>query len=152
MARKSTPARPRPGGSFLWLQGLVCGAVLTFATPVALLLCILMAPGLAAAIFDSAPQRAMTRAVCLGCLAFTLGPVWRLILDGSGMTKAVDLALDPAIIGPAWLAGACGWALCEVLPVFLRIMADMRAAARVAALQKEEAELRELWDIKQADK
>ena len=148
MARKSTPARPRPGGSFLWLQGLVCGAVLAFATPVALLVCVLMAPGAAASVFDTAPQRAMTRAVCLGCLAFTLGPVWRLILDGSGMTKAVDLALDPAIIGPAWLAGACGWALCELLPVVLRSLADARAASRIAALQNEEAELKEQWDIK----
>jgi len=148
MARKAARAGPRQGGSLLWLQGLVCGALLAFATPVALLVCVLMAPGAAASVFDTAPQRAMTRAVCLGCLAFTLGPVWRLILLGRGMTEAVDMLLDPAIVGPAWLAGACGWALCELLPVVLRSFADVRAASRIAALQKEEAELKEQWDIK----
>jgi hypothetical protein len=148
MARKAARAGPRQGGSLLWLQGLVCGALLAFATPVALLVCVLMAPGAAASVFDTAPQRAMTRAVCLGCLAFTLGPVWRLLLVGRGMTEAVDMLLDPAIVGPAWLAGACGWALCELLPVVLRSLADARAASRIAALQNEEAELKEQWDIK----
>jgi len=60
----------------------------------------------------------------------------------------VDMLLDPAIVGPAWLAGACGWALCELLPVVLRSLADARAASRIAALQNEEAELKEQWDIK----
>jgi hypothetical protein len=145
MARKAagTPG----GGSWLWLQGLVCGAVLAFATPVALVICVLMAPGLAAAIFDPAPQRAMTRAVALACLAFTMGPVWHLILAGRVMTQAVDLVLDPEVVLPAWLAGACGWALCELLPVLLRSAADMRAAVRIAVLEKEAAALREEWDM-----
>ena len=151
MARKSA-ARPKSGGgSLLWLQGLICGAVLTFATPVALLAGVLLAPAVVAAVMDSAPTRAMTRAVFFASLAFTLGPLWHLIFAGRTMQEAVELISDPAVLGPAWLAGACGWALCEVLPVVLRSFAELRATARIAALKAEAAALREDWDLAAED-
>jgi hypothetical protein len=146
MARKVAGGRRR-GGSLMWLQGLVCGAVLTFATPIAVLVGVLLAPTVPAAIMDPGPNRAMTRAVFLSGLAFTLGPLWKLIMDGRGMAAAVDLVSDPAVLGAAWLAGACGWALCEVLPVVLRSFAELRAVARMTALQAEAAKLREEWDL-----
>jgi hypothetical protein len=146
MARKAARAS-RGGGSLLWLQGLVCGAVLTFATPVAVLLGVLLAPSVVAAVMDSAPNRAMTRAVFLSGLAFTLGPLWHLFVEGRGMQTAVDLIGDPYVLGPAWLAGACGWALCEVLPVVLRSFAELRTTTRIAALKAEAAALRQDWDL-----
>ncbi len=150
MARKAARGR-RGGGSFMWLQGLVCGALLTFATPIALLVAVLLAPTVAAAVMDAAPNRAMTRAVFLSGLAFTLGPLWKLILEGRGMQAAVELIGDPAVLGAAWLAGACGWALCEVLPVVLRSFAEIRAVARITALQSEATALREMWDLEPRD-
>jgi hypothetical protein len=146
MARKAAGGR-RGGGSLMWLQGLVCGALLTFATPIALLIGILLAPAVLAAVMDSAPNRAMTRAVFFSGLAFTLGPLWKLIMEGRGMEAAVELIGDPAVLGAAWLAGACGWALCEVLPVVLRSFAESRTVARMEALQAEAAALRQEWDL-----
>jgi hypothetical protein len=150
MARKATRGR-RGGGSLVWLQGLVCGALLTFATPIALLLGVLLAPTVAAAVMDTASNRAMTRAVFLSGLAFTLGPLWKLILAGRGMDSAVELIGDPAVLGAAWLAGACGWALCEVLPVVLRSFAELRAMAKITALQSEASALRDAWDLEPKD-
>jgi hypothetical protein len=151
MARKATRKAAAGGGSLLWLQGLVCGAVLAFATPIALLLCVLLAPAVLAAVMDTMPNRAMTRAVFFAALAFTLGPLWHLILAGRGMQQAVDLISDPGVLGPAWLAGACGWALCEVLPVVLRSLAELQATARMAALKSEAAALRAEWDLPAED-
>ncbi len=145
MARKAEGGRR--GGSLMWLQGLVCGALLTFATPIAVLVGVLLAPTVAAAVMDPGPNRAMTRAVFLSGLAFTLGPLWKLIMEGRGMEAAVELLGDPAVLGAAWLAGACGWALCEVLPVILRSFAELRAVARITALQSEATALREMWDL-----
>jgi hypothetical protein len=66
---------------------------------------------------------------------------------GRNVAAATDLLLDPAILAPAWVAGACGWALCETLPVLLRVAADVRATSRIAALQAEARALREAWDL-----
>jgi hypothetical protein len=138
-------AAGKSGGSLMWLQGLVCGAVLAFATPVAVLTSVLLAPALMASVMDVQPGRPVAGA--LAGAAFTVGPLWHLILNGRTMPVALDLLADPAVIGPAWLAGACGWALCELLPVLLRGVADMQAAARTATLKAEEKALREAWDL-----
>jgi hypothetical protein len=134
-------------GSLLWVQGLICGAMLAFATGAALLLGILLAPAGVALLADTQPGRPVARAVALGCSAFALGPVWRLWSAGGTMQAALDaLATPSALIGP-WLAGACGWALCELLPVLVKVALDARAAARIAALRAEEARFRAEWDL-----
>jgi hypothetical protein len=126
----------RPKGSHAWLQGLACGALLAFAPSFALLLAVLLAPAIAASLLDRRPHHPVARAVALASGAFTLGPVWRLATGG-----------HPLVIGLAWLAGACGWALCVLLPVVLRAASDVRAAARIAALQAEAEALRAAWDL-----
>ncbi len=145
-ASRGNKASPK-GGSFSWLQGLVCGAVLAFATPVALLVGVLLAPCAVAAVLDSRPGRPVARTVALAGASLTVGPLWHLITADRSMAAAVDLLADPAITGAAWLAGAFGWAMCEILPVLLRVASDIRAASRLAALQAEETALRETWDL-----
>ena len=148
-AGRRAAAGGRRGGSHLWLQGLVCGAVLAFATPVAVLVGVMLMPALAATLIETRPGRPVTRAVALAGAAFTVAPVWHLIQAGGGVPAALDVLADPAVTGPAWLAGACGWALCEVLPVLLRGVAAMNAQARVAALDAEEKALRGAWDLEE---
>jgi hypothetical protein len=137
----------RPKGSHAWLQGLACGALLAFAPSFALLLAVLLAPAIAASLLDRRPHHPVARAVALASGAFTLGPVWRLATGGHSLGAALDLLADPLVIGLAWLAGACGWALCVLLPVVLRAASDVRAAARIAALQAEAEALRAAWDL-----
>jgi hypothetical protein len=139
-------ARRGRGGSN-WLSGLACGAVLAFATSVALLVGILLAPAAMAAVAEGTPGRPVTRAMALCGTAFVLDPVWRLLLAGHTMSAALDILADPLTTGGAWLAGLVGWALCEMLPVGLRIASDMRNAARISALAAEEAALRAEWDL-----
>jgi hypothetical protein len=149
-ARTAAKAKPRPKraqGSTLWLQGLACGALLAFAPSFAALGAALLAPALVAALADSRPGRPVARAVFLASAAFTLMPAWHLFENGQNLATALDLLSEPAVIGPAWLAGACGWALCEVLPVLLRAVADARTAAHAHALRAEEKALREAWDL-----
>jgi hypothetical protein len=147
MARAAGGAAVRPKGSYTWLQGLACGALLAFAPSFALLLTVLLAPAIAALVLERRPQRPVTRAVLLASGAFTLGPVWRLFVGGQSLAAALDLLADPVVIALAWLAGACGWALCVVLPVLLQAASDARAAARIAALKAEAEALRAAWDL-----
>jgi hypothetical protein len=145
-APAGTPRRGR--GSLLWLQGLVCGALLTFATPTALLLGVLMAPAAAAWLADTLPGRPVARAVAVAGLAPALGPVWHLWLGGHTIAVALELLSDPAAIGIAWVAAACGWAMCQVLPVVLRTLREMREAARAKALAAELELQKEEWDLR----
>jgi hypothetical protein len=149
-ARVSGASGPARGGSHGWLQGLVCGAVLAFATPVAVLAGVLLMPALVASLFDKRPGRPVARAVALGGAAFTLAPLWHLLQGGGGVAAALDVLADPAVTAPAWLAGASGWALCELLPVLLRGVAAMNAQARLAALEAEEKALRAAWDFEES--
>jgi hypothetical protein len=149
MARaKAAPRkRTRAKGGSHWFSGMACGALLAFATGVAVLLGVLLAPCAAAAVLESTPGRPVTRAMLLCGAAFVLAPVWHLVLAGDTMPATLDLLADPLVLGPAWLAGLTGWALCELLPVALRITSDLRATARISALAAEEAALRAEWDL-----
>jgi hypothetical protein len=134
-------------GGHAWLQGLGCGALIAFAPGFALLLTVLLAPACSGLLLDRRPGRPIARAVLLAGAAFTLAPAWHLFQSGENIAAATDLLLEPTVLTPAWLAGACGWALCETLPVLLRVAADVRATARIAALQAEARALREAWDL-----
>jgi hypothetical protein len=151
MARAAGSAGAASKGSHTWLQGLACGALLAFAPSFALLLTVLLAPAITALVLDRRPQRPVARAVLLASGAFTLDPVWRLFTGGHSLPAALDLLGDPLVIGLAWLAGACGWALCVLLPVLLQAASNVRAAARIAALEAEAAALRAAWDLERAD-
>ena len=154
MARAAPPAvpiqaKPKGGGSLLWLLGVLCGAVLAFATPTAVLAGVLLAPAILTAVFDAQPKRPVTRVVLVSAAGFTFGPIWHLNVAGATMTAALEMAFDPAVLCPAWLAGACGWAVCEFLPLVLRMTADRQAAAKIGQLQEEAKALREEWDLEE---
>jgi hypothetical protein len=147
MARAAAPPGARPHAGHPWLQGLACGAMLAFAPSLALLLGVLLAPAMVGMVLDRRAGRPVARAVFFTGAAFTLAPVWHLYQGGANMAAAMDLLSAPAVLAPAWLAGASGWALCEVLPVILRGAADMNATTRIAALKLEAKALSETWDL-----
>jgi hypothetical protein len=135
------------GGSLPWLLGVACGAAMAFATPSALLGGVLLAPAWLTAVFDAESKRPVTRVVFVSAAGFTFGPLWHLNMGGASTAQALDMLTDPAVLCPAWLAGACGWAVCEVLPLLLRLAAERHAAARMAALLEEARQIRETWDL-----
>ena len=141
------PSQPAAKGSILWIQGLACGALLTFAAPTALLLATLLAPAIACALGERTTAGSSTRAVALCCVATALSPVWHLWMHGDAMDAALDALANPLILVTAWGAGACAWALCQVVPVILRTAWDAKEAARVRVMQAELARTRQDWDL-----
>jgi hypothetical protein len=150
-AAKASAAKPARkgggGGSVTWLMGVAFGAVLAFATPTALLGSVLLAPAILVAVLDATPRRAVARVVFVAGAGFSFGPIWHLNMGGGTMTVAVDMLSSPSILCPAWLAGACGWAVCECLPLILRNAANRAAESRIEALAAEAKSLREEWDL-----
>lgn len=145
-APSSTPgASASSHGAAMWMQGLACGALLTFETATALLLCVLMAPAIISAIAEPGPERSVTRAVALGCAAAALRPVWRLWLAGNRLEGALSILSQPVPLLLAWGAGACAWACCVVLPVVLKGAWDVSDATRVRSLEAELKHYREEW-------
>jgi hypothetical protein len=134
-------------GRLIWLQGLACGALVTFASPLAILAGGLMAPAILAAVLEARPGRPVTRVVGLACAAVAASPVWHLWLAGTGTEGALALLADPATLGGAWGAGALGWALTELIPLVLRLSMEAADRARKAAMENERTALLEEWEL-----
>jgi hypothetical protein len=145
MAESDVPAKTK--GSLLWLQGLVCGAILTFAPASAVLLGVLLAPAFACMAADIEPGRGTTRAVTLACMAGALAPVWHLWMAHDRMEEAILVLCDPLSLTLAWGGGAIAWALCQILPVFLGAVWSVRETIRSHAIDAELKRLREEWFI-----
>ncbi len=145
MTQAATPSAAK--GSLLWVQGLASGALLTFATPTALVLATLLAPAIACALGEKGVAGSATRAVALCCTAASLSPLWHLWAQGDSMDAALDALSNPLTMVTAWGAGACAWALCQVVPVVLRTAWETREASRARMLQAELAITRAEWDL-----
>ncbi len=147
--RPVIPAAPQR--SFAWLQGLLCGVAATLVPGPALLVGLLLAPGLLALMLDQAPGKPMARAVLLAGLAATIGPLASLWHAGGSVGAALTTLGNPAVLGLAWLAAAAGWLASELAPLFLKIAMDGASTARAAHLKAERARLLEAWDLGVAD-
>jgi hypothetical protein len=143
----SGQARPRGRGSGLWLAGLACGAVITLATPTAVLAGLLLAPAGLAWMLDRAPERPTARPMLLCGLAATVRPMAALWLSGHDMETALAAAADLATLAIAWAAQAAGWLLSELAPLLAGLAIEARARARGAKLRAERRRLEEEWDL-----
>jgi len=147
MAKSAAKPAPAPRrGSMPWLQGLACGALVTLATPTALLAGVLLVPTLIVFAVDRAPGRPVSRAVLLyglAGLALPLGTLWS---GGHSMDLSIALVTDPAAVALAWAAQGAGWLLTELVPLGIRLLLDTKAAAETAKLRSERAALTEEWD------
>lgn len=133
------------GASLLWLQGLLCGALVALAGSVALLLAILLAPAGLAAMFDRQPGKPTARSMLMCALGACVEPVGRLWSSGQSLSQALALATEPRVIGIAWGAAAGGWILSEVAPLAVRLALDVSARSRVARLRARRERLAEAW-------
>ncbi|MGH7155664.1 MAG: hypothetical protein ACREF3_17190 [Acetobacteraceae bacterium] len=144
-AAAHTATGSRGGPPLLWLQGLLCGALVALAGPVALLLGILLAPAGLAALLDRESSKPVARCVLLCGLGTCVGPVGRLWSSGQGLSQALALVTEPRVIGIAWGAAAGGWMLCELAPIVLRLALDVSARSRAARLRARREQLAEAW-------
>lgn len=137
-------AQPRQR-SWVWLQGLLCGALATVATPTAVLLGVLLGPALLAMLLDREPGRPTGRSVALFAMAASVAPLKTLWVAGHTMTEATALLGDMQIIATAWSAAAAGWLLAQLTPIAVRTALEGLSLARAVRLRGERSKLMEAW-------
>ena len=155
MAQPSRSAHQKPGSgakgrSLLWLQGLLCGVLAALATPTALLLAVLLAPGLLSVALDRAPGRPVARTLLLFGLSTTVLPLLTLWKAGHTMDVAMGLAFEPATLAASWAAAAAGWLLLQFFPLVVRLALESAALSRKHRLRQLRERSTEEWGY-QAD-
>lgn len=140
----SAPARNRLP-SLIWLQGLLCGALVTLAPGMAVLLASFLAPAIAAVILDQQPGKPRARAAFLLSGAACVAPI-RSLWSGSGdLAAALSIALDPGTLMQTWIAAGIGWTLAELGPVVIRACVTFADRLRRSRLEALRERLREEW-------
>jgi len=147
---QAEPKVPRGGGKFgslLWLAGLACGALVTLATPTAVVAGILLAPGLLAVMLDQSPGKPTARSVMLFGLAATVQPLALLWRTGHHLGTALDLAGDTTVLATAWAAQGGAWLLCELTPLIITLTMEAVSRGRAARLRAARAAYEEQWGL-----
>ena len=146
-SKKSAVAAPPRQHSLIWLQGLLCGAMATLATPTAVLLGVLLGPAMLALLFDGEPGRPRARSIALCSMAAAIDPLRTLWLAGHNLTTASALLGNFRVIATAWTAAAAGWLLAELTPLAVRAVLETLAITRTARLQADRDRLVEDWGL-----
>jgi hypothetical protein len=133
------------GGSLIWLQGLACGAMVALVPAIALLLGVLLAPGLAALVLDHQPGRPIARSILLCGAAASVGSVRELWNIGQSVDASLAILGDISGIGTAWSAAAAGWLMVELIPIIVRAIMEAASLTRTARLRSDRAKLAEEW-------
>jgi len=130
-----------PRRSWLWLQGLACGALACLATPTALLLGGLLAPGLVMWVMEKETGKPNARAMLLCGAAVSFAPLGELWSRGHLIATSLDLLGGPGALASAW-AGACaGWLLREGTWLVTKLASEAATLRNLAALKSERAAL-----------
>jgi hypothetical protein len=134
-------------GSGRWLQGLACGALLTLATPTALMAGVLLLPAIVVYLTDDGEGRATLRAVLLFGAAGSLRPMLSLWTGGHTVGVSLSLLSDIAVPALAWSAQGAGWLLAQAIPLLMRVALDAQASVEIARIRAERAKLAEAWGL-----
>jgi hypothetical protein len=147
MAKAKAPRAASRFGSLLWLQGLVCGAIATLATPTFILGGLLLAPAMASMVTDRSHAKSTARAVILFGLAGTVQPLVDLWHTGHTIGTALDMASDMTTLATAWAAQAGAWLLCELGPLVIALVMDGMSGAKAVRLRAARAVYEEQWGL-----
>ena len=139
--RRATPA-PR---SWLWLQGLVCGAAAVASPGAALLAGILLIPAFAYACLVPARNSQVCRAMLLMGAASAVGPVRLLWAGGGSLDTALEILADPVRPLLSWSACGAGWLIAELASVSIGLLRDRRSKSAARSLQRERDGLIREW-------
>jgi hypothetical protein len=142
---KSAAAPGSGGTSLVWIQGLACGGLVALVPATALLLGVLLLPGLVALALDHRPGRPLARSILLCGATACIAPVRDLWAVGQTVDASLSIVGDINSIGTAWSAAAAGWLMAELLPVVVRVALEASSLARAVQLRSARAKLVEEW-------
>jgi hypothetical protein len=131
--------------SLVWLQGLGCGAVVALVPAMALLLGVLLLPGVLAVLYDRQGGRPVARTVLLCGTAASVSPTLAFCGAGNAMDAGLALLGDLRVVGTAWSAAAAGWLLAELAPVVTLVVLEAVTQTRAARLRAEREKLVAEW-------
>ena len=131
--------------SWLWLQGLVCGAALALAPAIAMVVLVLLAPGLVVYALEETPGKPVGRMMLLLGAAASFGQL-RILWDaGNTMDAAMAIVGDPVHVGQSWVVAGAGWMFGELIQIVGREVLEVLARHRAAALRQERTQLEAEW-------
>jgi hypothetical protein len=145
-ARTAGDAAPSRG-SRTWLLGLACGLVVTLASPTALLLGVLLAPGLLALMVERAPARPVARTLLIFGAAFAAAPLATLWRGINTLDTVLEMLAGLRVVAIAWAAQAGGWLLGEVAPLLIRLVLEVRDHSRMTRLRAARAHYESEWGV-----
>jgi hypothetical protein len=144
VAEMSVTARKRLP-SLIWLQGLLCGALVALAPGMALLLASLLAPVIGAVMLDHQPGKPRARTAFLFAAAMCISPVHSLWTGSGDLSSAVSISLSPEMLARTWIAAGAGWGLAELAPFILRVVFTVSDQLRRKRLESLREKLRTEW-------
>lgn len=147
MSRKAGVKAGGRTSSLIWLQGLLCGALVTLATPVAVLLGVLLVPAIGVASLDRLPGKPRARTAFLFAAAWCVGPVRILWGNGGDLAMATRLVTDPEVVGQVWLAAGGGWLLAVLAPRGVGAVLGISDQVRRRRLKARRERLRAEWGM-----
>jgi hypothetical protein len=131
--------------SMVWLQGLGCGAVVALVPAMALLLGVLLLPGVLALLYDRQGGRPVARTVLLCGAAAVVAPALALWGAGKTMDASLILLSDLRVVGTAWSAAAAGWIAAELAPVAVLMVLEAITQTHAARLRATREKLVAEW-------
>jgi hypothetical protein len=131
--------------SFVWLQGLGCGAVVALVPAMALLLGVLLLPGVLAVLYDRQGGRPVARTVLLCGAAAAVAPMIALWGAGNNMDACLVLLGDLRVVGTAWSTEAAGWILAELAPVAVLVVLEAITQTHATKLRSAREKLVAEW-------
>ena len=135
----------------VWVQGAAAGGLIAASPGIGLLVCVMVCPAFAYALFEDAKNKPVARAMLLCGLAPTLSSVRSLWEQGGSIADASDILSDPANPLTSWLCCFGGWLVCEVLDIAARLYLRSRAKQTVSQIVGERVELAQEWGLTNRD-
>ena len=138
-------AAPAQRRSWFWLQGVICGLAAAIVPGTALMLAVLLGPGLAMYATAQGKGRPIARAMIMMGAASTFMPLRLLWEQGGSLDAALGLLSDPARPLLSWTANGAGWLIAQATEIATQFVLNAKAAQHLRALQKEREALTAEW-------
>ena len=144
MSKLTRPASA-PRRSWFWLQGAVAGGVFVTIPGTALIIAVLLCPGIGVYITETTKGRPVGRIMLLMGSTALFVPLRLQWAHGNSLGSAMDILSDPGRPLLAWIACGAGWMVCELVQVCARYVLAAQSRHEVKELRREKATLAEEW-------